>query len=360
MRPIIFIAALAWSGAAVAETVPASSPRWVFEGEEHRVETYLGREAIYLRNAAANIADANFDTGVIAFDIAADRARGFQGVAFRGQDAGNYEHFYLRPHQSGNPDANQYTPVINGMTGWQIYSGAEYSAPTRYRFGEWMHVRLEVAADSVRVFIDSETPSVVIPDLKRDRQAGFLALLGSFAGVHFSNFSFTSGEVASAPPAPVREPDAGEVRNWMVSAAMRQDDAFAAAARNRLAEISWTPLAVESNGIANLARVAVRSDERPGTLARISARSDRARIVRLRFGFSDRVRLYLNGALLYEGEDVQASRDYRFLGTVGLYDSVYLPLRRGDNEIVLAVSEGAGGWAAAAAFADMTGLTLVP
>jgi hypothetical protein len=86
----------------------------------------------------------------------------------------------------------------------------------------------------------------------------------------------------------------------------------------------------------------------------------------MRFGFSDRVRVYLNGDLLYAGADIQASRDYRFLGTVGWYDTLYLPLQRGRNEIVLVVSEGdgtpgggGGGWAATAAFLDMTGLAVL-
>ena len=74
----------------------------------------------------------------------------------------------------------------------------------------------------------------------------------------------------------------------------------------------------------------------------------------------------MNAVLLYAGDDTQNSRDYRFLGTVGLYDTLHLPLKRGDNVIVFAVSEGGGGnavggggWAAMAAFPDMAGLTLL-
>jgi len=75
------------------------------------------------------------------------------------------------------------------------------------------------------------------------------------------------------------------------------------------------------------------------------------------------VHIYLNGAPLYAGDDSQNSRDYRFLGTLGWYDTLYLPLRRGANEIVFVVSEGGegrigGGWAANAAFPDMTGLSI--
>ena len=67
---------------------------------------------------------------------------------------------------------------------------------------------------------------------------------------------------------------------------------------------------------------------------------------RLDFGFSDRVRVYLNGRLLFQGDDTYRSRDYRFLGSIGYFDALYLPLRKGENELLMAVSEDLGGWAA--------------
>jgi len=336
------------------------SPRWAREGAETRVLEHSGRQALFLRNGFASIGDANFDTGVIEFDIMVDGTRGFPGVFFRGQDNFNAENFYIRPHQGGNPDANQYQPLFNGVAAWQILYGTEYAQPTPYRLNEWMHIRLEVATDSARVYIDSEAPSLVIHDLKRDRAPGYIALSDGGAGVYFSNFSFTPGPIADvAEPEPQRELPTGLVRRWAVSPAMAEADAFAAAAANRLQDINWSPLAVESIGIANLARVGPRAQATPTVLARISVNSDRVRTVRMQYGFSDRVRVFANGTPLADGADGYLSRDYRFLGTVGLFDAVHLPLRRGRNEIVLAVSENFGGWAAMAAFDDMTGLTVL-
>jgi|CXWL01.1.fsa_nt_gi hypothetical protein len=350
---------------ALAEPIAVDSPRWELQGAETRVETFQGQQALFLRGAIAHLADANFDTGVIEFDMAiTSNAQSFPGLYFRGVDENNFEHFYIRPHQSGNPDSMQYTPVINGNTAWQIHS--EYNARLRYRLNEWFHVRLEVAEDSARIFVDGNEPIMVVGDLKRDRHAGYIQLRGSLGGIYIANFNVTPGSPAAAPaePASARIPE-GLVRAWRVSAPMAETDAFAAASANRLNDLAWSALPVESNGLANLSRVAVRSDETPTVLARMSVRSDRARSVPMRFGFSDKVRVYLNGTLLYTGDDTQNSRDYRFLGTIGWYDSLHLPLRRGNNEIVFAVSEGGGGnaiggggWAATAAFPEMTGLTV--
>ncbi len=64
-----------------------------------------------------------------------------------------YEHFYIRPHQSGMPDANQYTPVFNNFSAWQLYHGPEYAVATDYRNNEWMHLKVVYADDRADVYI---------------------------------------------------------------------------------------------------------------------------------------------------------------------------------------------------------------
>ena len=78
--------------------------------------------------------------------------------------------------------------------------------------------------------------------------------------------------------------------------------------------------------------------------ARAIVASTDARTVPLRFGYSDRVRIFLNGQLLYAGDNGYRSRDFRYLGTIGLFDAIPLALRAGDNELIMAVSESFGGW----------------
>ncbi|MDZ4865767.1 MAG: hypothetical protein SGI91_00455 [Alphaproteobacteria bacterium] len=347
------LAAPAW-----AEAVAVDSPRWQFEGAPPQVVEFQGKRALSLVGTNARLADADFDAGVIEFDMALPNTKqSFPGVIFRGQDDGNYEHFYLRPHQNGNPDSMQYTPVINGMTAWQIYK--QYNAQTIFPVNQWMRVRLEIGEDSARVFVNSDKPTLVVHDLKRERKAGFVMIKGSLGGAYFANINITPGAQDAAPAEPVSELMPGHVRAWFVSSPMAEAVALAAAGANTLKGLAWTRLPVESNGIANLARAAAWTEKAPTVLTRVVVRADRARSVAMRFGFSDRVRVYVNGALLFTGDDSQASRDYRFLGTVGLYDELQLQLRRGDNDVVFAVSEGGGGWAAQAAFIEMDGLTLV-
>jgi hypothetical protein len=145
---------------------------------------------------------------------------------------------------------------------------------------------------------------------------------------------------------------AGIVPAWQVSTAMPEADAMARAARGDWSGIQWQLIPVESHGIDNLSLAGADTDGRHTYIARFSLRSRAARTAAMEFGFSDRVKVYLNRQLLYAGHDEQGSRDYRFLGIVGFWDSLYLPLRAGANEVTFVVTdETNGGTAAAARFA---------
>ena len=79
--------------------------------------------------------------------------------------------------------------------------------------------------------------------------------------------------------------------------------------------------------------------------ARTTIESDRDQVKKLEIGYSDDVSVFLNGQILWRGRSAQGFRDPRFLGTVNPEnDAVYLPLKKGSNELVLAVSELGGGW----------------
>jgi hypothetical protein len=150
-----------------------------------------------------------------------------------------------------------------------------------------------------------------------------------------------------APPEPSLP--AGSVAAWQVSPAMTEADALARVARRDWSGIDWQLVPAESNGIGNLSRAGADGDDRHSHIARFTVRSAAAQTVPMEFGFSDSVRVFLNGRPLYAGADLQGSRDYRFLGIVGFWDSLSLPLAAGANEITFVVTDGTNGGVAAAA-----------
>ena len=56
------------------------------------------------------------------------------------------ERLYIRPHRAGlYADAVQYTPVFNGLAGWQLYNGDGFTNSVLFPLNEWVLVRIEVA-----------------------------------------------------------------------------------------------------------------------------------------------------------------------------------------------------------------------
>jgi hypothetical protein len=124
------------------------------------------------------------------------------------------------------------------------------------------------------------------------------------------------------------------------------------------AAAGWQHLESEPGGLTNLARLHPVARDRNTVVARVTVSARTAGRRALRLGFSDRAKVYLNGSPLYSGDYTYRNRDYRFLGSIGWFDTLYLPLQAGDNELALAVSETFGGWGLQARFDDPAGLTV--
>ncbi len=122
--------------------------------------------------------------------------------------------------------------------------------------------------------------------------------------------------------------------------------------------LQWDSLASEATGVTNFALLRKKTRKQNTVFAKIVISSDTTQIKQMDFGFSDQVKIYLNDTLLFSANDTYSSRDYRFLGTMGYYDSLFLPLQKGENIIFLAVSERFGGWGVQAKFENSTGIKL--
>jgi hypothetical protein len=346
-----------------AEPIPFDSDRWEIRANEKKLVDYLGQKSLFLKGGSAIVKDSALTDGIIEFDIAFASERNFVGVMWRMEDPKNYEEFYFRPHQSGNPDANQYQPVFNGVAAWQLLYGERYSAPVKYDFNQWMHVKIVVAGENAEVYLlDMNQPVLFIGELLRSKTEGKVGLsAGQFAAAYFANFSFTA---VSNPPlkGKAREPEvapAGTVMSWLVSSPVdgkSLENKFQLTAAEKQ-NLSWKTLRSEKSGLANLARIQGVEKDKNTTFARLTLYSESEQIKKVRFGFSDTVKVYFNDRLIYGGSDQYISRDYRFLGTVGLFDELYLPLKKGDNELWFAVTENFGGWGIKALFEDMSAIS---
>jgi hypothetical protein len=299
-----------------------------------------GRSCVAASGSSLVLADAELAEGSIEVELAVGPERSFHGVVWRARDEENYESFFVRPHQKGNPDAIQYTPVFNGISSWQLYHGAGFWAPVAFPLDAWFRIRVVFAEQRAEVYVgDLERPALVCR-LRAVVVPGRIGLLVGGPDVHVAEFSYDEDASFRASPPPPAPDLPGTVRAWEVS------DAFPEGAWERAVfeERTWTPIESESSGLVDLARVQGIRDGRNAVLARTIIHSQRAQTQLLDFGFSDRALVFLNGRPLFRGDDTYRSRDYRFLGSIGWNDALYLPLAEGANELVFAVAEDFGGW----------------
>jgi hypothetical protein len=377
LRPITLCVAVAFLAcAALSQTlqpisIPPDSTRWALEGRAKAAD-YQGRKCLMLDGGAATLKDFEIRDGVVDVDVATPAKRGFFGIQFRIQ-GNNGEWVYLRQHKSGAPDAMQYTPVLNTGLNWQLYNGPGFTGAVDIPKDSWFHLRLEVSGAQAKLYVkDMNKPALVISDLKTGIQKGQVALAVLIGETYFSNF-----EIRTTPDVPwerhLPAMPAGTLTKWSISPSY---DALARDLDHPLspseaAAIQWQNVEAEPPGIVVLYRYreaphlmvtyqmdfSTRLQPQPGTkvlFAKTNIDSDREQLKKLFIGYSDEVVVFLNGQILYRGRSSQGFRDPGFLGIVNPEnDAVYLPLKKGNNELMLAVSELGGGWGFICRLADL-------
>jgi hypothetical protein len=354
-----------------AESFPADSPRWQL-GPNAKVADYLGRRCLALEDDVAILKDFEMTDGVIDVDMAGTGARGFYNISFRTQGNGDAEEVYLRPHKTGLNDAQQYTPVFKGTAAWQIYNGPGFTAAVDIPRNVWFHVRLVIAGAQAKLYVGNmAVPSLLTSDLKSGLRKGAVG----FTGVHVSNV-----EIRRMSPAPWErhEPEmpATTITKWSLSPSMDalEHDLERPLSNSEADSMMWQEVTAEPPGFVVINRYrkgpeltptfandfSKRLEPQKGmqlVYARTTIGSDRDQVKKLNIGYSDDVSVFLNDRILYRGRSAQRFRDPGFLGIVNPEnDAVYLPLKKGQNELVLAVSELAGGWGFICRFDDMDGI----
>lgn len=357
MKAITFLVILFLAASATAQVVPFTSDRWSFSNNEHKLTTYQGKDAVLLKKGFALLKNADFENGVIEYDVAFPQGRAFIGLRFRVQDEENFEEFYLRSHQSGNPDANQYAPVFGGNSAWQLYHGEGYSAPVKYDFDTWIHVKLVVSGKYMEAYINDMNTPIIFAELKRPIAKGGIGIQTN-SETYFANLTVVQQqpELKGKPKTP-EEIQTGTIEHWAVSEPFNEKNLAGITSLKALkGEMKFRSHRAENTGTLNLSSIATLSEDTNTVLAKVVIESERDQVKKIVFGFSDRVMVFVNGDLTFSGEDNFASRDYRFLGTIGYFDAVYARLKKGKNEIHFAVSESFGGWGIKAKCEDIEGI----
>ena len=335
---------------------------WTLAGEGTRIDTLRGERAIVMQTGSAVRRDVSFENGEIEFDVALTAYRSFVYVKFRVQSDDELEEIYFRPHKTNLPDAVQYDPVWNGDTNWQLYHGDGGTVATPLSHSGWMHVRIVVEGKRAALFLDRATTPQMVMMLARNPAPGYVA---------FSSFSPQGAGLPGMPPAgaaaaafrnlvvrpgpssysfaavvtPAAVP--GLVTRWQVSPPFEVSRGIVSTLPATLMDgrKQWSTYDVEPTGVLVIGRHVRRPAAQAAVVSRLVIPSATDGLRRLRLGYSDYVTVFVNGRPVFGGDAHYSFDAPRQDGVIGLYQAtLWLPLRKGDNEVLFIVADGFGGW----------------
>jgi hypothetical protein len=238
---------------------------------------WQGHTALRLENGLALLPFTAQDLALEAW-IGADGPC-YPGLIFRAQDENNCELVYAQPHTSGGWDALQYDPLFNGGNTWQNYHGPAYQQSAEVPTGRWFRLRVYVQGERMSAAIDDQPP-LVVEKLAHAAHTGRVGLWTYLPAYYRDLRLLSASEIHNQGTQPQLPP--GAITAWDLEGV--------------------GPVTCELNGILNLNRWLPLSAS-PARLVHV-LQLFRPGEIELSFGFSDRLRLSVDGQELFEGENL--------------------------------------------------------
>ncbi len=374
---ICFLFSILTSGQEVQ--IPMEAAYWEYDSTRvefitHRSITATkgidGPYQIFLKNHI-------FTNGTLEFDVELI-GMGFPGINFRmSEDRENGENFYIRSFGEVTPEMRttlQYAALIDGMSIWDLTD--EYQAGTNIYQEGWNHIKLVVNGKQMRAYVnDMEKPALIIPELESWRESGGISLSGN---VIYANFEIKPDVTEGLNPESGYTStinDTRYLRNWKVTEAIEfpigQDlkiplpSMYGKIVASDLPDSAtiWKPLKAESRAMVNLSRnfgLAKENDARRLAWLKCTITSESVQERVLSLGFSDEIWVFINGQLLYTDKNIFGTPQQKEPGGRCTIEntSFKLPLKEGDNEILIGLANYFYGWGLVARLDKTDGITL--
>jgi hypothetical protein len=364
---VVLLIGLGSRGAAAQmRDVPLTPEAWTAT-DSIRFLNHLDRPSLYINRGVALLRGAALENGVLELDAAASDTTNFMGIAFRAANPRFSNVIFLRPAATGTEESVQYGPAFNSLgVAWQVYHGDGANAVVELSRNRWIHLKLELDGPVARIYVDTATtPTLIVPRVVASGGTGLGVWAGAFGrGAYFSRIRYTAAPATGAA-APAAAPPSGTLTDWQLSQAI-EVGGFTPGVLPDLARLTWEPVGVEPEGFVLINRyreapvggvprdqngLVLEDSVMTGKMAgerivyartTITASTDEVR--RLQYAYGNGVVIYLNGRPLAFGMNPGGLRSN--LGVMAhIGDAVYLPLRKGPNQLVFAVIEVTGGWA---------------
>lgn len=314
--------------------------------ENATFERFDHRETLVLNGGRITAKNQEFRNGTIEVEVYANARRSFAGITFRKQKD-NMEEVYMRMHKSSQVDAVQYTPIFHNESNWQLYH--DYQAQVTFKNEGWNHLRIEVNNQSAEVFVNGKKV-MTIDELRTRQSSGEIGLFALFSN-RFANFSITPREAVESPTTEKRLPvNPNIITNWEITRAMPYQ-AEKLSSKDFSRE-SYFTVETEASGLLPISKYIRKSsagnfeqNAEDYVIAATTVLVDQDEIRPFSFDFSDKIMVYLNGKLIFKGNNAFRAKGVQFMGHLDMNtNQLYLPLKKGTNEIHCVVIDQANGW----------------
>lgn len=337
--------------------------------------TTFANGVLEVSKGSAELKDLVFQDGTIEFDMFMPD-HGILGLRLRARDRDNAEALYFRPQKAcaTSVDCMQYMPLEHGAFEWDLFP--EGQAPAPLRLLDWNHVKVVVAGQTMRVWINgASAPTLAIDHMEGSPLPGALLFGGPAKYAHLV-ITPAAPAAAAARTAPV--PQDGFLRHWQLSTAAvlptTPDAALQlptgvqpAYAGMPPAGAGWKAVTAQAKGLINFSHE-TGSGKDPAVVsvawAKTTLVSDHAQSKTAQFGFVREAWVYVNGELVFAGRNIgdlpAAQADD---GRISLRNGTFqLPLKAGNNEIAIALDDNLPGnmqhfgWGMELKLTDMAGV----
>jgi len=304
----------------------------------------------------------NFQDGIIECDLFSPTPKAYLGIAFRIASLTGFECIYFQPHTSGKRDAVQYDPIFNMSATWQLYNGESFQAVADIPTKEWFHVKIEVRGDFAKVYLDNNPIETLSVKLKHDLTSGGVGVY-SYHPANFKNFKVTKFNTiaVSQNQAGTNTENETYISSWLVSEPYNNYDfKIEMPFLNDSLITAYHQIETEEGYLMNLNRYFTKSKTKNTVLAKVVLNSEIAQKKNFHFGYSDRIKVYLNSTELFTGDNsFHESESYADRGYVSdKQETIELPLVKGENEIILEIAEEKFGWGFIARLEDLKGIEI--
>lgn len=311
-----------------------------------KFEKFDGRETLILKSGRAAVQNLTFTDGIIEVDVYATSKRSFAGINFR-VNQNDMEEVYLRMHKSNQVDAIQYTPIFNDESNWQLYR--EHQAKVAFKETGWNTLRIDVRNSSAKISINGQEV-LSVNQLKTDGLKGGIGLWALF-GSRFSNFRVLQKDISeNSDLSKASDLNPNLITNWDITQAFPfEEDSFDV---ESFSKAKYTKVFTEESGLLPISKYVKKSSagsfEQNGEdyiVATQTIHSDKKRTQAFSFDYSDKIMLYLNGTLVFKGNNAFRAKGVQHTGHIGLdANRLYLQLEKGTNQIHCVVIDKANGW----------------